>query len=117
MTDGTGLPAQPAATGGILLGRRYHFDLTRPGIGLYGGAPLRRRARSLTLSLPVIQSARSIPAKRSATAAPGSPTASPPHRHLAAGYADGLAAHPVATGRSSGMATCPALWSAASRWT
>ena len=28
-----------AATGGILLGPDYHLDLTRPGIGLYGGLP------------------------------------------------------------------------------
>jgi len=30
MTDGTGVPRSFAATGGILLGDRYHFDLTRP---------------------------------------------------------------------------------------
>ena len=28
-----------SATGGILLGDDYRFDLTRPGIGLYGGGP------------------------------------------------------------------------------
>ena len=39
MTDGTGVPRSLAATGGILLGRDYHFDVTRPGIGLYGGLP------------------------------------------------------------------------------
>ena len=39
MTDGTGLPRSFAATGGILLGPQYHFDLTRAGIGLYGGRP------------------------------------------------------------------------------
>jgi alanine racemase len=32
-------PASLAASGGILLGRDYHFDLVRPGIGLYGGNP------------------------------------------------------------------------------
>lgn len=32
-------PASLAASGGILLGKDYHFDLVRPGIGLYGGAP------------------------------------------------------------------------------
>jgi alanine racemase len=32
-------PASLAASGGILLGPDYHFDLVRPGIGLYGGAP------------------------------------------------------------------------------
>ena len=34
------MPRSLAATGGILLGPEYHFDLTRPGIGLYGGTML-----------------------------------------------------------------------------
>jgi alanine racemase len=33
------LPASLAASGGVFLGRDYHFDLVRPGIGLYGGHP------------------------------------------------------------------------------
>jgi alanine racemase len=28
-----------ANSAGILLGEKYHYDLTRPGIGLYGGVP------------------------------------------------------------------------------
>ena len=32
-------PASLAASGGAYLGPDYHFDLVRPGIGLYGGAP------------------------------------------------------------------------------
>lgn len=32
-------PASLAASGGVLLGRDYHFDLVRPGIALYGGNP------------------------------------------------------------------------------
>ena len=40
MTDGLGVPRSlslpPAAS---FLGPDYHFDLTRPGIGLYGGLP------------------------------------------------------------------------------
>lgn len=55
MTDGTGLPRSLAATGGILLGPAYHFDLTRPGIGLYGGRPYEGAARVVSLSLPVVQ--------------------------------------------------------------
>lgn len=55
MTDGTGVPRSLAATGGILMGPKYHFDLTRPGIGLYGGHPYEAAARVVTLSLPVIQ--------------------------------------------------------------
>ncbi|MEM6479089.1 MAG: alanine racemase [Pseudomonadota bacterium] len=44
-----------AATGGILLGAPYHFDLTRPGIGLYGGAPFKAARPVVHLALPVIQ--------------------------------------------------------------
>ncbi len=33
-----------ANTGGVLLGADYHFDLTRPGIGLYGVNPSSERA-------------------------------------------------------------------------
>jgi alanine racemase len=32
-------PASLAASGGVFLGKAYHFDLARPGIGLYGGHP------------------------------------------------------------------------------
>lgn len=35
--------ASLANTGGIFLGPEYHFDLVRPGIGLYGGTPFARR--------------------------------------------------------------------------
>lgn len=55
MTDGTGIPRSLAATGGILLGPRYHFDLTRPGIGMYGGRPYEGALRTVGLSLPVLQ--------------------------------------------------------------
>lgn len=55
MTEGTGLPRSLAATGGILLGPDYHFELTRPGIGLYGGLPFAEAAPVVRLSLPVIQ--------------------------------------------------------------
>ena len=34
MTDGIGVPRSLAATGGILLGPEFHFELTRPGVGL-----------------------------------------------------------------------------------
>ena len=55
MTEGAGVPRSFAATGGILLGPAYHFDLTRPGIGLYGGRPYEGAAPVVRLSLPVIQ--------------------------------------------------------------
>ena len=55
MTDGIEVPRSLAATGGILLGQPYHFDLTRPGVGLFGGMPYKAAAPVITLSLPVIQ--------------------------------------------------------------
>ncbi|MCY4179666.1 MAG: alanine racemase [Litoreibacter sp.] len=55
MTDGLTVPRSLAATGGILLGEDYHFDLTRPGVGLYGGLPFENAKTVVTLDLPVIQ--------------------------------------------------------------
>lgn len=55
MSDGIDAPRSLAATGGILLGREYHFDVTRPGIGLYGGLPFIDAAPAVSLHLPVIQ--------------------------------------------------------------
>jgi alanine racemase len=56
LTDGLGVPRSLAATGGVLLGADYHFELTRPGIGLYGGLPFTAASLVVRLSLPVIQS-------------------------------------------------------------
>ena len=55
MTEGLDVPLSLSATGGILLGKDYHFDLTRPGIGLYGGAPFADARPVARLALPVIQ--------------------------------------------------------------
>ncbi|MBV7410013.1 alanine racemase [Maritimibacter sp. DP1N21-5] len=55
MTQGCDVPRSLAATGGILLGPDYHFDLTRPGIGLYGARPFEDAAPVVGLDLPVIQ--------------------------------------------------------------
>lgn len=55
MTDGTNLPRSLANSGGVLLGADYHFDLTRPGVALYGGMPFEGGQPVVQLSLPVIQ--------------------------------------------------------------
>ena len=51
--------ASLAASGGILLGKDYHFDLVRPGIGLYGGAPHTGQANPMqqvvSLTAPILQ--------------------------------------------------------------
>jgi alanine racemase len=90
MTDGTGLPRSLAATGGVLLGARYHFDLTRPGVGLYGGLPFAAAQPVVTLSLPIIQTrevavGESVGYGNSWTATRPSVIAT-----VAAGYSDGL---------------------------
>lgn len=90
MTDGIGLPRSLAATGGILLGDAYHFDLTRPGIGLYGGLPFADAQPVARVSLPVIQT-RDV-AEGETVGYGNSWTAEAPARiaTVAAGYADGL---------------------------
>ncbi|MFV0336331.1 MAG: alanine racemase [Tropicimonas sp.] len=90
MTDGTGVPRSLAATGGTLLGAEYHFDLTRPGVGLYGGLPFAAARPVVRLSLPVIQS-RLVAAGESVGY--NATWTAPEERRIAtvaAGYADGL---------------------------
>ena len=90
MTDGLDVPCSLAATGGVLLGSNYHFDMTRPGIGLYGGMPYEGAQSVVTLDIPVIQTRKVIRfetvgygnlwvAEQDSTVAT-----------IAAGYADGL---------------------------
>ena len=55
LTSDLDIPKSFSATGGILLGPEYHFDVTRPGIGLYGGAPFEDATAVVHLALPVIQ--------------------------------------------------------------
>lgn len=90
MTDGIGVPRSFAATGGLLLGPDYHFDLTRPGIGLYGGLPFETAAQVARLTLPVIQ-VREVAAGETVGYACAF-TAPAPRRiaTVSAGYADGL---------------------------
>ena len=44
-------PASLAASNGIYLGKDYHFDLVRPGIGLYGAGPKGRENPMKTVAL------------------------------------------------------------------
>ena len=55
MTDGITVPRSLAATGGILLGKDYHFDRCRAGIGLYGGMPFENASPVAHLDLPIVQ--------------------------------------------------------------
>lgn len=90
LTDGIQVPRSLAATGGILLGPEYHFDLCRPGIGLYGGAPYSDAVPVVSLDLPVIQIRDVEPGETVGYS--NTWTAQRPSRvaTVAAGYADGL---------------------------
>ena len=90
MTDGISTPRSLAATGGILLGKDYHFDVTRPGIGLYGGAPFAAARHVEQMDLPVVQ-IRNLNAGEVVGYA-NAWQAQRPSRiaTVAAGYADGL---------------------------
>jgi alanine racemase len=90
MTDGTGVPRSLAATGGILLGPRYHFDLTRPGVGLYGGRPYDAALPVVTLSLPVIQTREVEPGESVGYGCTWVAARPSLIATVAAGYADGL---------------------------
>ncbi len=90
MTDGLNVPRSLAATGGILLGSDYHFDLTRPGVGLYGGMPFVEAVSVAQLRIPVIQvrdvaAGESVGYSNTWIAPRDSRVAT-----IAAGYADGI---------------------------
>ncbi|MFD0979224.1 alanine racemase [Tropicimonas aquimaris] len=90
MTDEAGVPRSLSATGGILLGADYHFDVTRPGIGLYGGRPFADARPVARLALPVVQARTVTPGE----AVGYNATWMAPEERLIAtvsgGYADGL---------------------------
>ncbi|WP_312529110.1 alanine racemase [Paracoccus sp. (in: a-proteobacteria)] len=90
MTDGIDAPRALAATGGILLGQGFHFDLVRCGVGMYGADPFIGAQKVVHLSLPVIQT-RDVAVGESVGYGYAW-TATRPSRiaTLAAGYADGL---------------------------
>ena len=110
MTEGCDAPRSLAATGGILLGADYHFDLVRPGIGLYGGAPFVDAQPVVQLDLPVIQIRDVAPGE---TVGYGCGWVARRPRRIAtvsAGYADGI--HRILTNRISlwaGAQPCPVV--------
>ena len=90
MTDGLPVRRSLAATGGILLGKDYHFDLTRPGVGLYGGQPFGTAKSVVEIDVPVIQTrtvlaGETVGYSNTFTAHDDMTVAT-----ISAGYADGL---------------------------
>ncbi|MEM7599092.1 MAG: alanine racemase [Pseudomonadota bacterium] len=90
MTMGLDVPLSFANTGAVLLGEKYHFNLTRPGIGTYGGLPFAGARPVVSLSIPVIQ-CRSL--EEGETVGYGNAFTAMRETRIAtisAGYADGL---------------------------
>ncbi|MGC9418549.1 MAG: alanine racemase [Rhodovulum sp.] len=90
MTEGCGVPRSLAATGGILLGPDYHFEVTRPGIGLYGCRPFEDAAPVVRLSLPVIQTREVEPGESIGYGCTWVAEDRRTVATVAAGYADGI---------------------------
>ena len=88
------VPASLAATGGIMLGDDYHYDITRPGIGLYGLPPVPELAPHiepvLSLHARTLQIRQAAPDELigyNGTAKLGRPSRL---ATIAGGYADGV---------------------------
>ena len=90
LTDGIAHRRSLAATGGILLGSEYHFDLVRPGIGLYGGLPFSEAVPVVSLTAPVIQTRTVRPFETVGYGATWTASIESRIATIAAGYADGL---------------------------
>ncbi|MDQ2092616.1 alanine racemase [Rhodalgimonas zhirmunskyi] len=108
MTQGVQAPRSLSATGGILLGRDYHFEVTRPGIGLYGGLPFDLATPVITLDLPVIQVRDVAPGESVGYGNTWIAEEETRIATLAAGYADGI--HRILSNRTqlyAGDTPCP----------
>lgn len=90
LTDGIGVPRSLAATGGILLGPQYHFELTRPGVGLYGGRPFEGSLPVVSLALPIIQIREVAPGEVVGYACGWTAEVPSVVATVSGGYADGL---------------------------
>ena len=90
MTDGLGIPRSLANTGGILLGPEYHFDLTRPGIGTYGGLPFDQAEPTVRIDIPVIQCRSLMPGETVGYGNSFTATRETRIATVSAGYADGI---------------------------
>lgn len=90
MTDGVAHRRSLSATGGILLGPNYHFNLTRPGIGLYGGRPFTKATPVVRVSAPIIQTRMVRPFETVGYGNTWTAKVETCVATISAGYADGL---------------------------
>ncbi|MEM9145777.1 MAG: alanine racemase [Pseudomonadota bacterium] len=102
------VPLSLAATGGILLGEAYRFDLVRPGVGLYGGLPFEAAEPVVTLALPILQVRDVAPGETVGYGATWTATRPSRIATLSGGYADGLLRALSGRGRAwVGEVACP----------
>lgn len=87
------VPKSLAATGGVLLGPDFHHDMTRPGVGLYGGLPFEGGKPVVTLEAPIIQIRDVEAGEAVGYAATWRPERSCRIATLSIGYADGFIRH------------------------
>lgn len=109
MTEGSGVRRSLAASAGILRGPELGFDLTRPGVALYGGAAFAGMRRVVGLTLPVIRTLH-VPAGE--VVGYGATWTAPRDCRIATlsgGYADGLMRRMSGTGLTlwAGDRACP----------
>jgi alanine racemase len=87
-------PLSLAATSGALIGEEYHFDMIRPGIGLYGSGGLEAHnpplAAVATIEAPILQVRDAEPGERFGYGATFTAPAKLRAATAAIGYADGF---------------------------
>jgi len=98
-----------SATGGILLGAPFHFNLTRPGIGLYGGAPFTDAKPVIQLDLPVVQVRDVLPGEAVGYGAAWRATRPSKIATVSSGYADGILRAAKGFSLYAGPTPCPVV--------
>ena len=96
--------ASLANSGGIFRGAEFHFDLTRPGIAIYGGAPFpghdNPMRQTVVLEAPILQLRDVEPGDRVGYGATYDVTDPGRHAVVPVGYADG---YPRSTSNSGSV--------------
>ena len=79
-----------SASHGILLGKLYNFNVTRPGIGLYGGIREKGLLQALTVQLPILQTHYMNPGDKVGYGLTYTAKTKKRVATLSGGYADGI---------------------------
>ena len=90
LTDGLAVRRSLSATAGMLLGSEFHFDMCRPGIGLYGGFPFCDGHPVVSANLKTVQHRDLAAGEFVGYAAAWKADRPMRVATLAAGYADGI---------------------------